>query len=138
MKARQLAVLVFAATLGLHGPVAARVFVAGVPEPEQDPPVAPAPPADNPPAPGTARIQAPGGVVSAGAQDAPAPAAGPAIQGGPPATQGAAPRHLTQLSKKEMAERIKALPEEERQWLEVYVKPIILPEEKNLFVQLTE
>ena len=37
-----------------------------------------------------------------------------------------------------MAERIKALPEEERQWLEVYVKPIILPEEKNLFVQLTE
>ena len=37
-----------------------------------------------------------------------------------------------------MAQRIKALPEEERQWLEVYVAPIILPEEKNLFVQLTE
>ena len=138
MKARQLAVLVFAATLGLHGPVAARGFVAGAPEPEQEPPIAPAPPADLPPGAGTVRIQAPAGVVSAGAQDAPAPKAGPAIQGGPPATQGTAPRHLTQLSKKEMAERIKALPEEERQWLEVYVAPIILPEEKNLFVQLTE
>ena len=64
MKARQLAVLVFAATLGLHGPVAARGFVAGAPEPEQEPPVAPAPPADNPPAPGTVRIQAQAGVVS--------------------------------------------------------------------------
>lgn len=42
------------------------------------------------------------------------------------------------LTSKEKKERIKALPEEERQWLTVYVEPIILPDEENLFLQLTE
>ena len=36
------------------------------------------------------------------------------------------------------AERIKALPEEERRWLTEYVAPIILPEEKKAFLELTE
>src|SRR5690242_5978522 len=42
------------------------------------------------------------------------------------------------LTKKQKSERIKALPEEERKWLTDYVAPIILPEEENLFLQLTE
>ncbi|HKF45516.1 MAG TPA: VWA domain-containing protein [Thermoanaerobaculia bacterium] len=41
------------------------------------------------------------------------------------------------LSKKQKAERIKALPDEERKWLTEFVGPIILPEEENLFLQLT-
>ncbi len=36
------------------------------------------------------------------------------------------------------AERLKALPEEDRKWLEEYVAPIILPEEARLYLQLTE
>jgi Ca-activated chloride channel family protein len=117
MKARYIAVLVFAATLGFYGPVAARPALSATPDPEPTPPAAvvepaPAPEPEPTPVPAPARTQA----------QAPA----------------SAPRHLTELSKKEMAERIKALPEEERQWLQVYVAPIILPEEKNLFVQLTE
>jgi len=42
------------------------------------------------------------------------------------------------LTSKQKKERIKALPEEERKWLTVYVEPIILPEEENLFLQLTQ
>ena len=105
MKARRTAVLVFAATLGFYGPVAARGSVGATPEPEPTPPAAAVAPTPAP-----ARAQA----------------------------QDAASRHLTRLSKKETAQRIKALPEEERRWLEDYVAPIVLPEEKNLFVQLTE
>src|SRR5215472_11942511 len=51
------------------------------------------------------------------------------------AAQSAAP---PTLSSKERSERIKALPEDERKWLTEYVEPIILPEEVNLFLQLTE
>ncbi len=70
-------------------------------------------------------------LVAAAAPDpvaTPVPAAGPA---------GAAPRHLTDLTKAEIAARVAALPEEQRKWLEE-VEPIIFPEERNLFVQLTE
>ena len=108
MKARRTGVLVFAATLGFYGPVAVRGSVGATPEPGPTPPAA--------------------------AAAAPAPTPAPAQA----QAQDAASRHLTQLGKKETAQRIKALPEEERQWLEDYVAPIILPEEKNLFVQLTE
>jgi GWxTD domain-containing protein len=44
---------------------------------------------------------------------------------------------VPELSKKERAERIRLLPEEERLWLEEIVSPIILPDEKNLFLLLT-
>ncbi|MEP6995560.1 MAG: GWxTD domain-containing protein, partial [Acidobacteriota bacterium] len=43
-----------------------------------------------------------------------------------------------QLSAAERAQRLKALPADDRQWLEEYVAPIILPEEAQLFLQLTE
>ncbi len=36
------------------------------------------------------------------------------------------------------ADRIKALPDEERQWLTEFVAPILLPEEKTVFLVLTE
>src|SRR5438270_7642938 len=42
------------------------------------------------------------------------------------------------LSSKERADRVKALPDDDRRWLTEYVEPIILPEEANLFLQLTE
>ncbi len=42
------------------------------------------------------------------------------------------------LTSKQKKEWIKALPDEERQWLTVYVEPIIFPEEENLFLQLTQ
>src|SRR6266545_3819347 len=42
------------------------------------------------------------------------------------------------LTSKQKKERIKALPDEERKWLTEYVEPIILPEEENLFLQLTQ
>src|SRR6266702_2805882 len=41
-----------------------------------------------------------------------------------------------QLTSGQKAQRIKALPEEERKWLTDYVAPIILPDEANLFLQL--
>jgi len=71
---------------------------------------------------------------------APAPEATPAPTPPPPAAPAAeaAPRHLTELTKKEAADKLKALPDDERKWLGDYVAPIILPEEKNLFLQLTE
>ncbi len=42
------------------------------------------------------------------------------------------------LNSKQKKERIKALPDDERKWLTDYVEPIILPEEENLFLQLTQ
>ncbi len=42
------------------------------------------------------------------------------------------------LSSKERADRVKTLPDDDRRWLTDYVEPIILPEEANLFLQLTE
>jgi len=36
------------------------------------------------------------------------------------------------------SDRIKALPDEERQWLTEFVAPILLPEEKKTFLELTE
>src|SRR5207249_2123055 len=41
------------------------------------------------------------------------------------------------LTKKQKTEKIKAPPDEERKWLTDYVAPIILPDEENLFLQLT-
>ena len=78
------------------------------------------------------------GIVAArlAAAETPDPTPTPAATA--PAAAPGAPHHLTQLTKKEAAERLKALPEEDRKWLEDYVAPIILPEEKNLFLQLTE
>src|SRR5262252_4469318 len=45
---------------------------------------------------------------------------------------------LPELTPAQRAERIKALPPDDRKWLEDYVAPIILPEETQLFLQLTE
>jgi len=45
---------------------------------------------------------------------------------------------LTDLTPAQRAERIKALPPDDRKWLEDYVAPIILPEEAQVFLQLTE
>jgi Ca-activated chloride channel family protein len=50
----------------------------------------------------------------------------------------AAARGIPQLSAKERAAKIQTLPADERNWLEDYVAPIILEDEKNLFLQLTE
>lgn len=50
----------------------------------------------------------------------------------------AAARAIPQLSAKERAAKIQALPADERNWLEDFVAPIILPDEKNLFLQLTD
>src|SRR5215831_15705049 len=53
---------------------------------------------------------------------------------GAPASNSSLPR----LSSKETAQRLAALPEDDRKWLTDYVAPIILPEEQNLFLQLTQ
>jgi Ca-activated chloride channel family protein len=45
---------------------------------------------------------------------------------------------VPKLSSSERSARLKALPEADRKWLEDYVAPIILPDEENLFLQLTE
>src|ERR1700687_1681796 len=50
------------------------------------------------------------------------------------AASGAAP----ELTPAERAERLKALPPEDRKWLEDTVAPIILPEESELYLRLTE
>ncbi|HKF45242.1 MAG TPA: GWxTD domain-containing protein [Thermoanaerobaculia bacterium] len=42
------------------------------------------------------------------------------------------------LSKRDRAERIRLLPGEERSWLEEIARPIILAEEENLFLLLTQ
>src|SRR5262245_46729209 len=95
MKARVPLLLVFAATLGLPGSVAAQGSTA-------DPPPSPTP-------------------ASAPSESAPAPA--PTPSSSTSATSTSAPRPITQLSKKEAAARLKALPEEQQKWLE-YVDPI--------------
>src|SRR5262245_45232368 len=45
---------------------------------------------------------------------------------------------IPELTAKERAARLKALPEEDRKWIEDFVAPIIMPEERNVFLQLTE
>ena len=45
---------------------------------------------------------------------------------------------VPELTPAQRAERLKALPEEDRKWLEEYAAPIILPEEARLYLQLTE
>jgi len=67
-----------------------------------------------------------GQVVPAGNKQEPPPAPAPAV---PPAKPPKA------LSKSEL---LKALPDDDRQWLTVYVAPIILPEEEKVFLELTE
>ncbi len=47
-------------------------------------------------------------------------------------------RAIPKLSAKERAAKIAALPDDDRRWLEEYVAPIILDDERDLFVQLTE
>jgi len=108
MKARTPLLLVFAATLSFRGSVAARTVAARIPDVAPTP--APTPPAAS-------------------------PAPGPSAASAPPGSS-AAPAQVKQLSRSEAAARVKALPEEERKWLEDYVAPIILPEERNLFLQL--
>src|SRR5262245_27026811 len=49
-----------------------------------------------------------------------------------------AARAIPKLSAKERAAKIAALPEDDRKWLEDYVAPIILEDERDLFIQLTE
>jgi GWxTD domain-containing protein len=51
---------------------------------------------------------------------------------------GAASPGVPQLSRTERAERIRLLPDEERRWLEEIARPIILPEEENLFLLLSQ
>src|SRR5438132_8863512 len=53
-------------------------------------------------------------------------AAGYAVQSGVP-----------KLSKGEQAERVKILADDDRRWLD-FVEPILLPEERNFFLLLTE
>ncbi|MEX1244144.1 MAG: VWA domain-containing protein [Thermoanaerobaculia bacterium] len=50
----------------------------------------------------------------------------------------AAGQSVPELNAKERAARLEALPDEDRKWLAEFVAPIILPDEKNLFLQLTE
>jgi len=45
---------------------------------------------------------------------------------------------VPKLTARQRAEKIRELPEEERQWLTDYVQPIILPEERDLFLQLPQ
>jgi GWxTD domain-containing protein len=45
---------------------------------------------------------------------------------------------IPKLSKKERAERLRLLPEEERRWLQDFVAPIILPDEEDFFLLLSQ
>ena len=54
------------------------------------------------------------------------------------AREVAVARAIPKLSAKERAAKIAALPDDDRRWLEEYVAPIILEDERDLFVQLTE
>lgn len=60
----------------------------------------------------------------------------PAIAQGPPPGAPAAPVKPVKAPSK--SELMKALPEEERQWLTEYVAPIILPQEEKVFLELDE
>jgi Ca-activated chloride channel homolog len=50
----------------------------------------------------------------------------------------AAARAIPKLKAKERAAKIAALPADDKRWLEEYVAPIILEDERDLFIQLTE
>ena len=52
--------------------------------------------------------------------------------------ESAAARAIPKLSAKERAAKIAALPADDQKWLEEYVNPIILEDERDLFIQLTE
>jgi len=54
------------------------------------------------------------------------------------AATGVAAPGVPRLSSADRSARLKALPEDERKWLEDFVQPIILPDEENLFLQLAE
>src|SRR4029453_5510765 len=45
---------------------------------------------------------------------------------------------IPELTAKERAAKIKALPDEDRKWIEDFVAPIIMADERNVFLQLTE
>jgi GWxTD domain-containing protein len=45
---------------------------------------------------------------------------------------------IPKVTKKERAERVRLLPDEERRWLEELVSPIILPDEEDFFLLLTQ
>ncbi len=45
---------------------------------------------------------------------------------------------ILELTAKERAAKIKALPDEDRKWIEDFVAPIIMADERNVFLQLTE
>jgi GWxTD domain-containing protein len=51
---------------------------------------------------------------------------------------GAASPAMPKLSNKERAERLRLLPEEDLRWLDELVRPIILPDEKDFFLLLTQ
>ena len=53
------------------------------------------------------------------------------------AVTAAAGSPVPKLTSRQRAERIAELPAEERAWLTVYVAPILLPEERDLFLQLS-
>ena len=128
MKARLRWLVVFAATIALCGPVAAR----GAAGTFQDPAPGPVPtPAAVPPS-----LESAPAAPAPTAAAAPAPVPTASVPAAAPPQQ-AASRHLVPLSKKEADEKLKALPPEEKKWLE-YVGPIMLADERNLFLQLTE
>ena len=80
---------------------------------------------------GLAMLLAAVATIAGNSASAPAP---PSPTPGSAAGGSGAPR----LTSHEKAQRIRDLPEEERRWLTDYVAPIILPDEQNLFLQLTE
>jgi GWxTD domain-containing protein len=51
---------------------------------------------------------------------------------------GATAPAIPKLSPKERAERLRLLPEEDRQWLDDFVRPIILSDERDFFLLLTQ
>jgi GWxTD domain-containing protein len=51
---------------------------------------------------------------------------------------GAASPAIPKLSQKERAERLRQLPEADRQWVDDFVRPIILPDEQDFFLLLTQ
>jgi Ca-activated chloride channel family protein len=74
---------------------------------------------------------------------APAPASAPAPAVATPTstqtqTQGAPVPAVKAVKAPSKSELMKALPDEERQWLTEFVAPIILPDEEKLFLELTE
>jgi len=56
----------------------------------------------------------------------------------PGTAAGQATSSVPKLTARQRAERIRDLPEDERRWLTDYIAPIILPDERDLFLQLPE